>query len=81
MSILHRRIMSQGKVAEVAPASDPATPMVMPLMTLTYDDATNTAIYGTAQPMFAPDGGVYAGVSQRSVRNPYPAPVVPAGRP
>lgn len=70
----------QGPGAAGHPYGMAATPMTMPLATVTYG-TDNQAVYGTAHPLVSADGAVIAGVSHRAAAAPYPGITVPAGRP
>ena len=80
MSVLHRRIMTQGRTAAAHPFGTGATPMVMPLAVVTYSP-DERVLYGTLHPLYTADGAVVPAHSESYFSDPAPAPVVPAGKP
>ena len=80
MSVLHRRIVTQGRQPAQRPYATGSTPMVMPLAVVTHGEDEN-ALYGTLAPLYTADGAVVPAHTQAYLHNPSPAPVVPAGRP
>jgi hypothetical protein len=78
VSVLRSRIMSGNQVTAVKPWGTSATPMLMPMNTVTYDPVSNTVSYAELVPLWAGDWGA----------GPYAAEtpgawgrVVPSGRP
>lgn len=80
MSVLHRRIMLQGRAPGGRPYGTGSTPMVMPLAVV-YHGEDESALYGTLHPLYTADGAVIPAHTEAYVTAPQPAPVVPAGRP
>lgn len=75
MSILHRRILGQGDVLAHHPYGTGATPMVMPLAVVRYDQVESAVYYEALQPIISADGAVIPGKSGAGH-----AAVVPAGQ-
>lgn len=76
MSVLHRRIVSEGYLDQPGyhPVGTGDTPMVAPMSMVTY--ANGTVLYGTLHPLVTADGATVPAHADVS----YPT-VVPAGTP
>lgn len=83
MSVLRDRIITQAGAgtssASQFAALAPGTQTLMPVSEHTYTG--DAGLYGTLHPLVTADGATIPARSASYVHQPWPAPVVPAGRP
>lgn len=82
MSVLRDRIVTQAGTGDPAgqfAALAPGTQILMPVSEHTYTG--DAGLYGTLHPLVTADGATIPARALSYVHAPWPAPVVPAGKP